>query len=85
MARADIEAQIAELQKQLETEDDGTELWVRDERGRETKLTGAYAKKWLKNLGLDDDEPDPADGGDGADPAQADPPPSGGKSVWGRK
>jgi hypothetical protein len=84
--RADIEAQIAALQQQLEAEGDDTELWVRDEKGRETKLTGALAKRWLKTLGLED-EPDPAgDGGDG-DPAggQTDPPPAGGKSVWGRK
>lgn len=87
--KAEIQAQIEELTKSLDSADDGdeVELWVKDEKGRETKLTGAYAKKWLKALGLEDDEPpadgqDP-DGGDGKTPE--DPPPAGGSTVWGRK
>jgi hypothetical protein len=90
--RDDIAAQIAALQAELDADDAGSvELWVKDEHGRETKLTGDMAKRWLKKLGLDD-EPDPAgDGGDGGDGqggapggAPADPPPAG-DSVWGRK
>jgi hypothetical protein len=83
--RDEIQAQIDALTKQLQDDDEGTELWVKDEKGRETKLTGAYARKWLRNLGLEDDEPQGDGQGDEPDPAQADPPPSGGKSVWGRK
>lgn len=87
MPRADIEAQIAALQKQLEDDDEGTELWVRDEKGRETKLTGAHAKKWLRQLGLEDDEEPQdgteAEGPDGGDGQQD--PPARGNSVWGRK
>jgi hypothetical protein len=82
--KAEIQAQIDALTAQLGAAgDDGadTELWVRDEKGRETRLTGENAKKWLRSLGLEDDAPpDPAQG-DGP----PDPPPAGGDTVWGRK
>jgi hypothetical protein len=79
--RDEIQAQIAALQKQLEAADGGDELWVKDPKtGHETKLTGAHAQKWLRRLGLDDDEDTGDDDGEGQDP-----PPSGGNSVWGRK
>lgn len=81
-SRDEIQAQIDQLTAQLDQDDD-TELWVKDEKGRETKLTGAYAKKWLKNLGLEDDPEPEGEGDEGGE--GADPPPSGGKSVWGRK
>jgi hypothetical protein len=82
--RDEIQAQIAALQKQLEAADGGDELWVRDPKtGHETKLTGAHAQKWLRRLGLDDEEPEGDDGADGGE--GQDPPPSGGNSVWGRK
>jgi len=81
--RDEIQAQIAELQKQLESADDGTELWVKDlKSGHETKLTGVHARKWLKRLGLDDEEGQAPEGEEGAEGAE-DPPPS--ASVWGRK
>jgi hypothetical protein len=84
--KAEIQAQIDALTKQMETAgDDGaeSELWVKDDKGRETRLTGAHAKKWLRNLGLEDDEaPEGTEGGGGA---PTDPPPSGSESVWGRK
>lgn len=86
--KKDIQAQIDALTAQLDTADDDgaeTELWVKDEKGRETRLTGAHAKKWLKNLGLEDDEPEAGDGAEGGDPGQQDPPPAGAESVWGRK
>jgi hypothetical protein len=83
-SRDEIQAQIDALTAQL-NDDDDVELWVKDEKGRETKLTGAYAKKWLKSLGLEDDEPQggDGDGSDGSEPPE-DPPPAG-NSVWGRK
>jgi hypothetical protein len=82
--RDEIQAQIAQLQKQLEAADGGDELWVRDPKtGHETKLTGTHAQKWLKRLGLDDDEGTEGDDGDSLE--GQDPPPSGGSSVWGRK
>lgn len=87
--KKDIQAQIDALTAQLDTADDDgkeTELWVKDAQGRETRLTGAHAKKWLKNLGLEDDAPEGGDGADdGGDPGQQDPPPAGAESVWGRK
>jgi hypothetical protein len=85
--KQEIQAQIDALTKQLDTAgDDGaeTELWVKDEKGRETRLTGAHAKRWLKNLGLEDDASEGGEGDGGGDPPQ-DPPPSGAESVWGRK
>jgi hypothetical protein len=84
--RDEIQAQIDALTKQLDSEGDDVELWVKDQNGRETKLTGSYAKKWLKNLGLEDDEPQGDEGdpesGKGA-PLEPDPQPAG-ASVWGR-
>ena len=50
-------AQLAELQALAEAPDDPElELYVKDENGRETRLTGSHAQKWLKNLGLGDDD-----------------------------
>lgn len=85
--KAAIQAQIDQLTAQL-NDDSDLELWVKDSAGRETKLTGAHAKRWLKQLGLEDDPPegsegDPPEGGEGDPPA--DPPPAGAESVWGRK
>lgn len=34
--------------------DDDVEVYVRDERGRETRLTGAQAERWLAGLFGDD-------------------------------
>jgi|GraSoiStandDraft_4_1057263.scaffolds.fasta_scaffold1454149_2 hypothetical protein len=61
-------AQLAELQALAEAPDDPElELYVKDENGRETRLTGSHAQKWLKNLGLgDDDATDAGAAGDGA-------------------
>jgi hypothetical protein len=85
--KSEIQKQIEALNKQLETADDdgdSTELWVKDAQGRETRLTGAHAKKWLKNLGLEDDESQ-GDGADGDGQVPTDPGPAGSESVWGRK
>lgn len=84
-SRQDIEAQIAALQQQLEA-DDGLTLVVEDERGRKTHLSGPHAKRWLKNLGLDDDEGAAPEGdGDPEGGQESDPPPAGGATIWGRK
>lgn len=85
--KQEIQAQIDALTKQLDAAGDdgaGTELWVKDEKGRETRLTGAHAKKWLKNLGLEDEATEGGEGAEGGSQDQ-DPPPSGAESVWGRK
>lgn len=68
-----------ELQAALDAlnAEDNTELWVEDEKGRKTKLTGEHAKKWLRNLGLsDDDESDQEE-------TEADPEPP--RGYFGRK
>lgn len=65
--RSDIEAQIAALQKELESSDEDTELWVEHDRGGRavrTKLSGNHAKSWLDELfgtGAKDDEGDAGD------------------------
>lgn len=51
LTREELQAQLAELDAE-----ETVELRVKDERGRETTLTGAHAKKWLRQLGLEDDE-----------------------------
>lgn len=57
---AEQQRQLADLQALADApDDDEFDLVVRDEKGRETRLTGKHAQKWLKNLGLgDDDEPE---------------------------
>jgi hypothetical protein len=54
---AEQKRQLAELQAIADAPDDNdVEIYVRDERGRETRLTGSYAQRWLHNLGLIEDE-----------------------------
>jgi hypothetical protein len=54
-------AMLAELQALADAPDEEPlELYVKDEKGRETRLTGSHAQQWLKNLGLGDDEPEGA-------------------------
>lgn len=64
---AEQQRQLDELTALADAPDgDVEELYVKDEKGRETRLTGAHATKWLKNLGLVDDD-DAGDAGDGTD------------------
>jgi hypothetical protein len=84
--KSEIQSQIDALTAQLDSADpdEDTELWVRDEKGRETRLTGSNAQKWLKGLGLVDDEAPPADGGGdgGTGNPPADPPPPSGNRYF---
>lgn len=66
--RAEVEAQIAELQKRLADDDDLT-LLVEDDAGRKTHLKGAHAAKWLAKLGLDDDDDQAEEDEEEEDPA----------------
>jgi hypothetical protein len=50
-------AQLKQLQELADAPDDQTEVWVRDAKGRETRLTGAHAQKWIGQLFGDDAPP----------------------------
>ena len=51
-------AQLAELEKLRDAADDEeVEVYVRDERNRETRLTGAQAQRWLTQLFGEDPAP----------------------------
>lgn len=41
---------LAELEQLRDAPDDDVEVYVRDERGRETRLTGAHAQRWIGEL-----------------------------------
>lgn len=58
--RKAIEDQIADLQAQLEADDDDTELWVEHPKTKAVgRLRGAHAKSFLAGvLGSDDDDQD---------------------------
>lgn len=77
--KREINAQIVELQKQLDNapDDDELELLVENGKGVRTTLRGAHAKKLLKSFGIEDDEPadddgDQDDAGEGGDGDQDD-------------
>lgn len=53
--RSDIEAQIAALNDQLQgdEDDDDYEVWVKNDKGHETKVPSKRAAGWLKeNFGI---------------------------------
>jgi hypothetical protein len=53
-------ATLAELERLRDAQDgDDVEVYVRDEKGRETRLTGAHAQRWLTNLFGEEGTPAP--------------------------
>lgn len=48
--RSDIEKQIAALQSQLDAADTDDEVWIKDDSGREFKVTGRRATTVLKRF-----------------------------------
>lgn len=48
--KSEIEAQIAALQKDLESADTDDEIWIKDESGREVKVTGRRATSVLSRF-----------------------------------
>lgn len=63
--RSDIQSQIEALQAQLDQADTDDEVWVKDDNGREVKVSGRRATSILGRLGLlDDDGDDDDDAGD---------------------
>lgn len=82
--RSELEAQMAALQAELDKADTDDEIWVKDDNGREIKISGRRATSVLKRLGMHDitDGDEPAEGepaeGDGDPEADPDPEPAGG-------
>lgn len=75
--RADIEAQIAKLQKDLDGADEDQDYEIQVEKdGTRTTLRGPAAESWLKKVGILEDESagDGDPNGDG-DASKGDPPP----------
>ena len=57
----DMLATLADRAKAEDDEDEGTEVWVKNDKGHEVKLTGAKARKFMAQFGVDDDDEDQGD------------------------
>ena len=57
-------AALAEKAKAEEMEDQGYEIWVKNEKGHQVKMTGAAARRFMAQFGVDDDEDGQDDEGD---------------------
>lgn len=76
-SRTAVQAEIEALQAELDTAETDDEIWIKDESGREYKVTGRRATSIFAKLGLNDD--DQAEGGEEAEEeAEEDPKPKGG-------
>lgn len=71
-------AALAEKAKAEEAEDQGYEIWVKNEKGHQVKMTGAKARKFMAQFGVDDDEDEPEDEGQGDEDDEPDDKPAGG-------
>lgn len=83
--RSEIQAQIEALNAELEgaeDDDDEYEVWMRNDKGQETRVPGSRAAGWLKdNFGISlKDEAPPAggEGGEGGEGGPKDPKPKAG-------
>lgn len=82
--RKEIEDQMAALQQQLDTadEDEDYEVWIKNDKGAETRIPSKKAGGYLKEHFGIDLHPAPADPADPADPQDPkepqDPKPGGG-------
>lgn len=54
----DLLAQLSDKAKAEDDEDNSYEVWVKNDKGHEVKLTGAKARKFMSQFGVDDDEDD---------------------------
>jgi hypothetical protein len=81
--RAQVEADMAALQAELDTADTDDEVWIKDESGREIKVTGRRATTVLSRFGDLFQEAAPEEGGAEGEGEEADPKPAGG--YFGRK
>lgn len=55
--RATLQA-LADRAKAEDEADASTEVWVKNDKGHEVKLTGTKARKFLSQFGLDDEDGD---------------------------
>jgi hypothetical protein len=55
--REQLEA-LAAKAKAEDEEDNSYEVWVKNDKGHEVKLTGAKARKFMSQFGVDDDDDD---------------------------
>ncbi len=53
---AEQQATLDQLQALASTPDEGTDVYVQDDKGRTTKLTGSNAERWLSQLFGDDQD-----------------------------
>ena len=83
--RSDIEAQITALQAELDKADTDDEVWIKDDSGREIKVTGRRATTVLSRFGdLFDAPAEEGDEGEGDEGGEGDPAPVGG-GYFGRR
>lgn len=47
---------LSERAQAEEEQDSSTEVWVKNDKGHEVKLTGAKARKFMAQFGVDDDD-----------------------------
>lgn len=82
--RSEIEKQMADLQKQLDSADTDDEIWIKDESGHEIKVTGRRATSVLNRYAkLFEEKTEGDQGDDEGDEDEKDPaPPTG---YFGRK
>jgi hypothetical protein len=80
--RAQVEADMASLQAELDGADTNDEVWIKDDSGREIKVTGRRATTVLSRFGDLFQEPS-ADGEGQGEGDEEDPKPAGG--YFGRK
>lgn len=87
--RSEIEAQMAALQEQLAAaeDDDDYEVWIKNDKGHETRVPSKKAGGWLKdNFGITlADLPDAAGSEEETDEGEKDPKPAGGGYFGKRK
>lgn len=79
-------AQLSDKAKAEEEEDSGYEVWVKNEKGHQVQLTGARARKFMSQFGIDDGDEEEDSQEEGDDETPEDEPPASDKGYWkGRK
>lgn len=82
----DLLATLSERATQEDQEDESTEVWVKNDKGHEVKLTGSKARRFMAQFGIEDDDEDQGDEGDeGDEGADKDKKPAGGGYFGKRK